>query len=164
MPAPLLTNVQSLTTEAGGPGVSSEVAADLTWAAFNLSAARAGRRIVEELALGQSGYERLRSLLQQEWDQLEVAAMSLGFGDVKTATDLCVNAAMRMAGATMPGSGAFYAVESVAALALESQSVVATQWRAHIRDCAAATQRAVPDADRPVVSPWIDQLVERVGY
>jgi hypothetical protein len=82
--------------DAGGPGVSSEVTADLTWAAFNLSAARAGLRMVEALALGQTNYERLNNLLQEDWDQLEVAAMSLGFGEVQTALDLCANAAMRL--------------------------------------------------------------------
>jgi hypothetical protein len=163
MPDPLLTDVQSLTKEAGGPGVSSDVAGDLTWAALNLSAARAGLRIVEELGMGHTGFERLHDLLHEEWDQLEVAAMSLGFGDVKTAMDLCVNAAMRLGGAAVPANGAFYAVESIAAAGSAVQSLVATQWMTHLRECAITTQEDVSDAERSVVLPWIDRLVECAG-
>ena len=79
----------------------------LSWAAFNLRAARMGQRIVEELASGPGGYARIRVVFPEEWDVLEVAAMSLGFEDVTTAVDLCANAVYLASGGIPSADGSF---------------------------------------------------------
>lgn len=79
----------------------------LGWAAFNLRAAHVGQRIAGELASGSGGYERLKVVLPEEWDVLEIAAMSLGFGDVMTAIDLCAHAVYLASGGTPSADGSF---------------------------------------------------------
>jgi len=79
----------------------------LIWAAFNLRAARVGRHIVDELATGSAGLARLTSVLPEEWDVLEIAAMSLGFEDTMTALDLCANVLYLSSGGTPAMAGRF---------------------------------------------------------
>ena len=55
------------------------------WAAFNLRAARMGARIAAELGSGSAGLARLRAVFDEQWDVLEIGAMSLGFEDVMSA-------------------------------------------------------------------------------
>jgi len=77
------------------------------WAVFNLRTARMGERIAAEMGSGSAGVARLRAVFHEEWDVLEVGAMSLGFEDVMTALDLCANAVYLVAGGT-PSSGGAY--------------------------------------------------------
>lgn len=66
--------------------------ADLAWAAYNLRAARIGHSITARLEK-EDGLEALQSLLQVDQGYIyEVAAMSLGFGDIMTALALCGSA------------------------------------------------------------------------
>jgi|GEM_PF-3886144 len=64
-----------------------DAGASLSCAAFNLCAARVGVHVVQELGGRGDGLARLQAVLPEDWDVLEVAAMSLGFGDVATALD-----------------------------------------------------------------------------
>jgi hypothetical protein len=89
----------------------SEAGADLAWAAFNLQSAQLARSLVEQLSSGADGIVAVQSVLDAGWDTLEVAAMSLAFGDVKTALDLCANAVFRVAGGQLNKSGWFKDVE-----------------------------------------------------
>ena len=82
-----------------------DAGSSLHWAAFNLRAARAGKEIVDELGNGTAGLERLQMVLPEEWDVLEIVAMSLGFGDVATALDLYANAVYLASGGKPDGMG-----------------------------------------------------------
>jgi len=74
----------------------------LVWAAFNLRAARIGRRFTELLCQPR-GLDELEALLQEgQANVFEVAAMSLGFGDVMSALDLCGSALDAMSNASPP--------------------------------------------------------------
>ena len=77
------------------------------WAAFNLRTARMGQRIVEELGSGSTGVARVRAVFHEEWDVLEIGAMSLGFEDVMTALDLCANAVYLASGGAPTSDGAY---------------------------------------------------------
>lgn len=77
------------------------------WAAFNLRTARMGERIAAELGSGPAGVARVRAVFPEEWDVLEIGAMSLGFEDVMTALDLCANAVYLVSGRTPSSDGAY---------------------------------------------------------
>jgi hypothetical protein len=77
-----------------------DAASTLAWAAFNLRSARVGEHIVAELASGSGGLARLQAVMPEEWDVLEVAAMSLAFEDTMTALDLCANVLYLVSGGT----------------------------------------------------------------
>lgn len=107
-PVPLLTLaqdtervLQNSQTARNAPQVGS----DLTWAAWHLEAAAAGQRIVESLKAGHVG--ELTQLFGIQWDALEVMAMSLGFGDVMSALDLCADALYLVTGGTPKSTGGF---------------------------------------------------------
>jgi len=77
------------------------------WAAFNLRTARMGERIAAELRSGSAGVARVRAVFHDEWDVLEIGAMSLAFEDVMTALDLCANAVYLASGGTPTADGAY---------------------------------------------------------
>src|ERR1700683_1564459 len=112
MPDPLLVLVQTL-SGATGEGVSSSVQADLSWAAFHLGAARIGSRLLEQLIASSDG-QPLTGELGEERDSIETAVMTLGFGNVKTALDLCANAALTL-GQAQGRSDWFFSIESLMA-------------------------------------------------
>jgi hypothetical protein len=84
----LATDVERALDRFGAP--RRDAGASLAWAVFNLRAARVGLRLVEQLGAGR--YAQLKAVIPEEWDAIEIAAMSLGFGDTVTALDLCANA------------------------------------------------------------------------
>jgi hypothetical protein len=77
------------------------------WAAFNLKTAGMGQRIAAELESGPEGLARIRCVFDEDWDVLEIAAMSLAFEDVLTALDLCANATYLASGGTPASDGNF---------------------------------------------------------
>jgi hypothetical protein len=56
---------------------------------------------------GPNGLARVQASFPEGWDVLEVTAMSLGFGDVASALDLCANAVYLAAGAPPNPTGRF---------------------------------------------------------
>jgi len=50
------------------------------------------------VASGDRGYQRFRGVFPEEWDIVEIAAMSLAFEDSATALDLCANTVYLAAG------------------------------------------------------------------
>jgi hypothetical protein len=100
----------------------------LHWAAFNLRAARVGQTIVGELASGTQGYARLQTVLHEEWDVLEIAAMSLGFEDVMTAIDLCAYAVYLASGGTPSADGSFKDLGYWSATRAAALSAATRKW------------------------------------
>lgn len=76
--------------ESVGHPQAADIGADLTWAVFNLEAARVGSRMLE--LLGSEHGQGLMELFDSRWEALETSGMSLGFGDAVTAIDLCADA------------------------------------------------------------------------
>ena len=74
------------------PAPKRDAGRSIMWAAFNLKTAGMGQRIAAELESGPEGLARIRCVFDEDWDVLEIAAMSLAFEDVLTALDLCANA------------------------------------------------------------------------
>lgn len=74
-----------------------------------------GRTIVEQLGTGQMD-PHLGALFGQSWEILEVAAMSLGFGDVMTAIDFCADAVLPACGEPPRPGGMFYGLRYLRAL------------------------------------------------
>ncbi len=107
---------------------AAEAQGDLIWAVFNLGAAAVGGRIVEELTVGEQSSQRLQALLGVDWDVLEVTAMSLVFGDVMTALDLCADAVMVTNGHARPKSGAFFGVRDLKKLVQEKRPGPILNW------------------------------------
>jgi hypothetical protein len=89
------------------PRPRSDAGGSLTWAAFNLGAARVGEGIVEALIEGTSGFLRLQRQFHESWDVMEVAAMSLSFEDTHTSLDLCANAIYLASGGTPSADGSY---------------------------------------------------------
>ena len=100
----------------------------LAWAAFNLRAAQIGERIVTELGTGIDGYRRLQATLEQDWDVLEVAAMSLGFEDVTTALDLCSHAAFLATGGVPSADGKFKGLAILTTAPVETWPIATRAW------------------------------------
>ena len=88
-------------------GTRRDAGRSIMWAAFNLRAARMGARIAAELGSGSAGLARLRAVFDEQWDVLEIGAMSLGFEDVMSALDLCANA-IYLASGGQPASDGKY--------------------------------------------------------
>jgi hypothetical protein len=88
-------------------GSKHDAGRSIMWAAFNLRTARMGERIAAELGSGSAGVARVRAVFHEEWDVLEIGAMSLGFEDVMTALDLCANAVYLVSGGTPTSDGAY---------------------------------------------------------
>ena len=108
MADPLFTlSGETETMLAKGGKAPRDAASTLLWAAFNLRAARIGRRIVSELAADSVGFARPTKVLHEEWDVLEIAAMSLAFEDTMSALDLCANVLFLASGGTPAVSGKF---------------------------------------------------------
>jgi hypothetical protein len=101
----LAQDVETTLSRFGPP--RKEASSSLVWAAFNLRAARMGRTIVQMLESGPQGFATLQAIFSDQWDTLEVAAMSLGFEDVTTAIDLCANAVYLATGGTASSDGRF---------------------------------------------------------
>lgn len=101
----LAQDTEGALTAAGRVRNIGDVGPDLAWASFNLRAARMGQKMVVSLAHGRF---RFMQSLNEEWDIAEVAAMSLSFGDVATALDLCADAIYRANAGSRPPSGAFW--------------------------------------------------------
>jgi hypothetical protein len=91
--------------------VGRDAGGDLGWAVFNLQSARVGKGLVEQMASGLAGLPAVTKVLDADWDTLEVMVMSLAFGDVKTALDLCANAVHRLAKGPTDSDDWFLSVE-----------------------------------------------------
>jgi hypothetical protein len=104
-------SLQTLSSRAGRAlleaGAPQQAGNDLAWAWLHLGAADLGRTIVRRLSAGEMD-QQLEAIYGQPWEVLEVAAMSLGFGDVMTAIDLCADAVLLACGAPLHATGRFY--------------------------------------------------------
>jgi hypothetical protein len=78
-----------LAANVGTASVAGDVGAALAWAAFHAAAADIARVIVGTL---QSNSVRLQKDLDTSFEALEVAAMTLGFGNAASSMDLCAHA------------------------------------------------------------------------
>jgi hypothetical protein len=96
-PTPESEDLQILFSQAGRALIHAAVplraANDLGWAWHHLGAARAGWTIVHRIGGGQMDSE-LVEVFRLPWEDLEVAAMSLGFGNTMSAIDLCADAVL----------------------------------------------------------------------
>jgi hypothetical protein len=89
------------------PGSKQDAGRSIVWAAFNLRTARMGERIVAELGSGPAGVARLQAVFDEDWEILEIGAMSLAFEDVMSALDLCANAVYLVSGRAPSSDGRY---------------------------------------------------------
>lgn len=91
------------------PPAPTRAATDLMRAAFHLGAAEVGWTIGAGLG-GDVIDPRLQAVFGQTYDILEMATMSLGFGNTMSALDLCADAVLLACGEPLQGDGRFYDV------------------------------------------------------
>jgi hypothetical protein len=103
-------DLQVLSDQAGRvlePNGGRRARDDLHWAWLHLGAAAIGQTVVDRLRAGQLD-PQLEAIFGQPWEILEVASMSLGFGDVMSALDLCADAVLLACGRPPRPNGRFY--------------------------------------------------------